>query len=184
MTKLAALVLALASFAAARPALADDAAVHDHLDVEVDPTAYVLGGFSVHAGAGRGHLRLDLGAYAMDVPEWAHGQEGFDLSFWGFGAKLQWFPLAEQRGLLLDVGGGFQREAITLHDTGERTRTNVVGIGVSAGWRFWLPHGFYATPWVALDYDLGASDVMLGGKTFHAPSISPFAAIHVGFRFQ
>jgi hypothetical protein len=39
-----------------------------HLDLETDPTAFVFRGYSLHAGLGYGHLRLDLGGYAMDLP--------------------------------------------------------------------------------------------------------------------
>ena len=56
-------------------------------DVEVDPTAYALGGHSLHAGIARGHWRVDLGNFAMDLPAFAHADDGVAVSFDGFGAK-------------------------------------------------------------------------------------------------
>src|SRR5262245_36496062 len=39
-----------------------------HADVEIDPTAYVLGGYSLHVGLGWRRVRVDLGAFAMTLP--------------------------------------------------------------------------------------------------------------------
>src|SRR5687767_8761741 len=77
---------------------------HFHADMEVDPTAYILDGYSLHVGLGWKRLRVDLGAFAIAVPEAIHGNEGFSSSFDGFGAKLQLFPFGEQRGGFVGIG--------------------------------------------------------------------------------
>src|SRR5882724_10999675 len=107
----AALSASIASTAAAAPdpEPAAPQASPFHADVEVDPTAYVLDGDSIHVGLGYRQFRLDLGVFALALPQFAHGDDGFDVSFGGFGAKLQWFPLAEQRGLVVGVDGGYTR---------------------------------------------------------------------------
>jgi hypothetical protein len=173
----------LAAPAAAQPA------VHGtresfHLDLEVDPTAYVFGGYSGHVGLGWKQLRLDLGVYAMDLPELLHGNEGWDASFDGAGAKLQWFPFAEQRGAFVDVAGGATRQRVTLRETGASRRDTVFGVGMDAGWRFLLPNRFYATLWGGIAYGLNSEDVMLDGKTFTKSHFVPFAAVHLGYRFR
>lgn len=155
-----------------------------HLDLEVDPTAYVFSGYSVHAGVGWKRLRLDLGVYAMDVPAVLHGNEGWKASFDGVGAKLQWFPFADQRGAFVDVSAGMSRQTATLAETGSSRRTAVGGVGIDAGYRFSLPYSFYVTPWAGISYDLSDNTVMLDGKTFTKSRMSPFAAIHVGYRFR
>lgn len=38
-----------------------------HADFEVDPTAYILDGYSLHAGIGWKRVRVDLGAFAMSL---------------------------------------------------------------------------------------------------------------------
>src|SRR4051812_21013814 len=83
-----------------------------HADVEIDPTAYVLSGNSIHVGIGTGRYRLDLGNFAMAMPQFVHGDDGFDVSFHGYGAKLQVFPFAEQRGWFVGVDGGVSRVLI------------------------------------------------------------------------
>lgn len=155
-----------------------------HLDVEVDPTAYVFSGWSVHAGIGWRNVRLDLGTYAMDLPEFFHGNDGWDASFDGAGAKLQYFPLATQEKLFLDASAGVSRQKMELRETGSSAHQTSFGIGIDAGWRFALPYHFYVTPWAGISYDLGVPDVMLDGKQFKMSHWTPFAAVHLGYRFR
>lgn len=179
-------VLATTSIARAEPAPAvDGSARRDfHVDVEVDPTAYILSGYSVHAGLGWRSVRLDLGVFAMDLPEMFHGNAGWDASFYGGGAKLQWFPLADQRGLWVDASVGVSRRTATLAETGHSAGVTITGIGIDAGYRFSLPYNLYITPWAGIARDLSDTEVMVDGKTFAMSAWTPFAAVHVGFRFR
>jgi len=154
-----------------------------HLDVEVDPTAYVLNGYSLHVGLGLDRFRLDLGAYAIGMPEAFHGNEGFDASMHGFGAKLHWFAFDEQKGGFVGVGAGVGKTLVSLRDTHLATEVTSFSAGFEAGWRFDLGAGFYATPWVSLDYGFDAKDVQLGGETFATDEWSVFPAVHFGRRF-
>ena len=163
---------------------AETSAPDVHLDIEVDPTAYVLSGYSVHVGAGWKHIRLDLGVYAMDLPELLHGNPGWDASFDGAGAKLQWFPFASQRGGYVDISAGVARQRVTLRETGASRRDTSFGAGIDFGYRFVLPYNFYVTPWAGLSYDFNAGDVMLDGHTYEKTKWIPFAAVHLGFRFR
>ncbi len=86
-------------------------------DVEIDPTAFVLDGFSLHSGLGTGHWRVDLGVFGMTVPEAVHGQDGFDLSFDGYGATLQCFLFKPQTGGFVGVDGGVIRARVALKGT-------------------------------------------------------------------
>lgn len=155
-----------------------------HLDVEVDPTAYVFSGYSLHAGIGWKRLRLDLGVYAMDLPAFLHGNEGWSADFDGAGTKLQWFPFSEQRGVFVDASAGASRQRVTLDATGATQRDTLVGVGIDAGYRFALPYRFYVTTWAGVSYSFGADDVMLDGQRFHKSSVTPFAAVHLGYRFR
>lgn len=155
-----------------------------HLDLEVDPTAYAFSGFSAHVGLGWRAVRLDLGTYGMDVPEFFHGNEGWDASFTGAGAKLQWFPFAAQRGFYVDVSGGAARQRVELRATGAASTETVWSVGADAGYRFTLPHRFYVTPWAGFSVDLNADDVMLDGRRYAKIALVPFAAVHLGYRFR
>ncbi len=154
-----------------------------HVDVEIDPTAYVLRGHSLHVGIGWRRVRLDLGAYGMTLPRAIHGNEGFGASFDGYGAKLQWFPFAEQTGAFVGVDAGLARPLVQLEGTDLSRRSTQLSVGVNAGWRFDLIGGLYATPWIGVGYNVGAKDVTLGGQTFEQSKWTVFPAIHLGYRF-
>ncbi len=155
-----------------------------HSDIEIDPTAYALGGYSLHAGVEAGRVRVDLGAYAMNVPGFIHGNDDFDVSFDGYGAKLQLFPLTPQRGLFVGVDGGVTRLHVRLQGTDLEAHRTQLGVGVDAGYRIMLPADFYVTPWVGVGYGFQADDVQLGGKTFAGSHVTFFPAIHLGHRFE
>jgi len=155
------------------------------VDVEVDPIAYALDGYSLHVGLTRGHFRVDLGAYAIAMPEAVHGNEGFSASFDGFGAKAQYFPLARGTRLFVGAGVGVSRVQIEHEGTQMASRDEGISAGVHVGWRFDLPAGFYATPWVGVDYALtGGDDVILDGATFERSRWSVFPTVHLGYRFR
>lgn len=155
-----------------------------HLDVEVDPTAYVLEGYSLHVGLGWGRLRLDVGAFGMAVPSFAVGNSDFDVSFDGYGAKLQYFPFAEQRGGFVGLDGGVAWQLAERTATEMASRDRQVSLGVNAGWRFAFGDRFYATPWLGVSHAFSARDTTLAGSTYQPPRITFFPAIHLGVRFQ
>ena len=66
-------------------------------DLEIDPTPYFEHGYSFHAGIGWSHWRVEGEVLRTDVPEWVHGNKGFDVSYHGGGAKLQYFLSPQQR---------------------------------------------------------------------------------------
>lgn len=150
-------------------------------DVEVDPTAYALGGYSLHVGVDWKRLRLDLGAFAMDVPEAIHGNEGFDASFDGYGAKLELFPFAES-GAFVGVGAGINRSLVQLQGSDLASRDSRLSVGVHVGWRLDVVAGFYVKPWLGLDYTFDGSDVQLGDRNFENQHLQLFPAIHLGYR--
>lgn len=155
-----------------------------HFDAEVDPTAYALSGYSLHLGVGYGRARLDLGAYAMNVPRFVHGNDAFDVSFGGFGIKAQYFVLSEQRGLFAGVDAGPTRVLIERRDTSLAARQDTLGVGVNAGYRFALPAGFYVTPWIGVGYGWGFRDVTFAGATYKSSPVTVFPAVHLGYAFE
>jgi hypothetical protein len=181
VTPAAVLVVALAAPAAASER-GDAGSLHG--DVEVDPTAYALSGYSLHAGLGWRRLRVDLGAFAMNVPGFVHGNQGFAASFDGFGAKLQFFPLDEQTGLFVGTDAGLARLFVRREGTPLASRHNQVTVGLHAGWRFSLWGPLYATPWIGVSRAFNAHDVALDGATYDNTPWVVFPAVHIGYRFR
>ena len=153
-------------------------------DVEVDPTAYVLSGNSIHAGIGYRHLRVDLGNFAMALPQWVHGDDGFDVSFDGYGAKLHYFLRDDQTGLYGGVGASVARVHVHLQGSDLAADDIQLGTGVEVGYRIALPHGFHVTPWLGVGAAWSNDSVMLGGRTFEPSRLQIFPAIHIGYRFR
>ncbi len=153
-------------------------------DAEVDPTAYVLDGFSVHVGVGYKRLRVDLGAYAMRLPKLVHGHDDLRVSFDGYGVKVQYFLFAEQTGGFVGVDGGIMRPTVAKPAMQLAERNTEVGLGVNFGWRFDIASGFYATAWLGLGYTLNAHGVMLGDSKYEASRFTVFPAVHLGYRFR
>lgn len=177
---LAAAALILGVAASARAADPGDT----HGDIEIDPTAYVLDGYSLHAGIGYKHLRVDLGVYAMKLPGFVHGNDDFDIAFDGYGTKIQLFPFAEQRGAFIGVDGGVTRVHAHVKGTDLEKRETQIGAGVDAGYRIVLPAGFYVTPWIGVGYAFNSHDISVGGKTFKNNPVTLFPAVHLGYRFR
>jgi hypothetical protein len=153
-------------------------------DLEADPTAFVLGGYSLHAGLGWRGLRLDIGGYGMNVPELMHGNAGFDASFRGVGAKLQWFPFAERRGAFIGVDAGVAWLRVEPEGSDLSATQTQLGVGVNGGYRIDLPYGLYVTPWLGIGYTMNNRDLHVGERTFESSPISFFPAVHVGYRFD
>jgi hypothetical protein len=117
----------------------------------------VLSGYSLHAGIARRRVRLDLGAYAMGLPEFVHGNAAFGFSFHGFGVKLQLFPFAEQQGFFVGVDTGVAR-VLAEHDaSGLSARDTQISLGANLGYRVMLAGGLYVSPWIGVGYAFGAS---------------------------
>lgn len=155
-----------------------------HVDAETDPTAFALSGYSLHLGLGHRAWRLDLGAFAMDIPQFVHGNSDFDTSFSGFGAKLQHFPFEDRAKLFIGLDASLNRVLVERHNVDLAVRQHQPSVGVNLGYRVMLPAEFYVTPWIGVGRVFNARDVSLGDKTFAMAAYSVFPAIHLGRRFQ
>ena len=150
------------------------------VDVEVDPIAYALDGYSLHVGLGAGAWRVDLGAFAATLPEVAHGQTGFDASFSGFGMKLDRTFGEDGMGLALGLEAGLSHLLVRRDDRAAVMRLGTVTARV--GYRLPLGEHFFVMPWVGVGAYLGARDVAVGDATWAQPVALVFPTVHVGYR--
>jgi hypothetical protein len=173
--------------AGAQPAAATVAAPSAsdfHADFEVDPTAYVLSGHSLHVGLGWKKLRLDLGAFALALPAAMTGHNDFDVAFDGYGIKLQYFPFAEQRGAFVGLDAGLARPFVRRKGTDLAVRATEYSAGINFGWRFMFFERFYATAWLGISRPLAREPVTLAGSTYQGSAVTFFPAVHLGYRFR
>ncbi|MBK8691988.1 MAG: hypothetical protein IPN17_06695 [Deltaproteobacteria bacterium] len=155
-----------------------------HLDVEIDPTAYILRGYSLHVGIGWRRLRVDLGAYAMAMPEFMHGNPDFDVSFHGFGVKAQLFPSRSSADSSSASTPASRRPLVQRRETDLARCGLQVSVGAHVGWRFPIIAGLYVTPWIGVSYSFNAQDVTLANRTYANNPITVFPAVHIGYRFM
>lgn len=153
-----------------------------HFDVETDPMAFLLSGHSLHVGVGVDRFRFGLGVFGLEIPEFVHGNEGFDARFDGFGAKLDVFLDEEQYGLFAGVSGSFVRTHIGLSDTNLRVQGSQGTIEGRLGYRFELPGGFYVAPWVSAGVLLGSENPTIGDQTYEHSKLVIFPTIHIGYK--
>jgi hypothetical protein len=183
------IITILATLAAASPALADstpDAEITEssvEMDIEIDPIAYVLSGYSLHARLSWDRFRLDLGAFALAVPESLHGTEGVDVYGGGFGMKLDYHPLSKLPGLFVGAQLSRFRETVTDRATGEAATASHVTMGARIGYRIDVAAGFYALPWVGVDVSLTDRTQTVAGTDYEPGRVMFFPTIHIGRSF-
>jgi hypothetical protein len=160
-------------------------ASHAQWEVEADPTAYALSGYSVHVADAifDGKSRLQLGAFGAETPEWIHGNSGWTEKSHGVTFKFDYFLLHPLSGLFVGADSNYSRVRYELDQTHERDYRNIAALGPRMGYRFNLGEHFYISPWVSVDYQFNAKDVTISGKTFHEKKYSVFPAVHFGWRF-
>lgn len=153
-------------------------------DVDIDPIAFALNGFSFHGGYTTGAYRFDLGVFGLDIPEWLHGNEDFDTSFKGAGWKVDRFFKGYADGFFAGIDGGIQRLNVTHKATdADKDRLQYM-LGIRGGYRWNTGLGnLFITPWLGLGYLLNAEDIEIDGDVFEASPFTPFPTIHVGWRF-
>lgn len=166
--------------------VADSAAATDSaspFDVEVDPLAYVARGYSLHLGARVSRLRFDFGSFGLLVPQFVHGQEGFEAQMDGYGVKLDVYLAAPSSGPFVGVEGSWLHQEIIDEETQIRAEAYSVQAGGRFGWEFKLGSGFYAKPWVGIGHSFGKDNVAVAGKTFQQSSLLIFPTVHLGYVF-
>jgi hypothetical protein len=172
---LAGAALAALALGSPRPAAAQ-------VEIEADPIAYAASGYSLHVASVFGTLRLSVGAFGADIPQWLHGNDGWDMSMRGAGIKLDYLG-SRLDGLFVGVEGGFMRLSYGLDDSATEKR-NDVSVGVRGGYRLAIGRsGLYVAPWVGVGYTPGGSDVVLGSERFDHSPITIFPTVHIGWRF-
>lgn len=167
-------VLALALFAPAPAA--------SQVEVEADPFAYALNGFSLHLATRMSDLRFSAGTFGIDVPRFFHGQDDWSAKMRGAGIKVDHVGSSTD-GFFVGADAGYMRMSYTLDEAAATAKRGELNVGVRGGYR--LPvggAGFYLAPWVGIGYSFG-DDVRIGEQTFQHTPIVVFPTIHVGWRF-
>jgi hypothetical protein len=161
------------------------AAAQAQWEIESDPIAYALHGFSLHVASELpgGRERLQVGVFGADVPaSWLPHQ--FAERSRGITMKFDYFLGDQQQGMSIGVDGDYSREDYALMNVDGHTQRNLFGLGPRVGYRIDVGRHFYLTPWFSAGYQFNVhDDVVLSSERFDQKKYSVFAAVHAGWRF-
>ena len=159
-------------------------------ELEVDPIAYLLKGYSLHGIYHRNHLRFDVGVYGIEPPEFAHGNEGFTVKNQGVGIKVNYL-FKDVQGFYAGLDGGFGSTQATFKKTEEKDTGHSYSLDVHAGYRIFpflhaegFLKGFYLNPWAGFGYDFIYDKVKMSSQPFKQSKTTFFPTIHLGYRFS
>ncbi|MCC5809667.1 MAG: hypothetical protein JJU06_04760 [Ectothiorhodospiraceae bacterium] len=154
-------------------------------ELEADPFAYLVDGYSAHVAKvlGEGQWRLQLGAFGAEIPEWFHGDDDFELRTRGVTLKVDYFPSGGASGFFVGADADAQRVRYRLDETGQTRRQTLAALGPRIGYRFEFGQHLYVTPWVSVRYVFNADDVSIAGNRFREQSYTIFPTAHIGWRF-
>lgn len=151
-------------------------------DIEVDPIAYGLNGYSLHAGFGNNYFRFDLGLFGLEIPESSLSNENYEVDFTGYGIKLDYL-FGRYEGLFVGLQANTLDYTYTLTTTGTKEERRQKTFGPRVGYRFLLGPNLTLTPWMEAAIDLDHDDVVIDGERYENELITFFPTVHLGWRF-
>lgn len=155
------------------------------VEVEVDPIAYGLDGYSLHLILAGKSIRFDMGAFALELPEDTKNPN-YTVFFEGAGIKLDFIG-----GRTDGTFWGLEYSASTLtfqyddradSSPGVETIRRLKQYGIRVGYRFGV-EGFYLSPWIGVSRGRLSEPVALNGKPYQFDQWFFFPTIHIGYRF-
>lgn len=159
-----------------------------HFEVEADPIAFSLNGYSIHAGYQYKHIRFDAGMFAIDEPSFFMDNRHFNDRSSGFGLKMDYI-MNREKGIIFGVQADYDTDKLRLKSDGLSSSNSGVTAGIRTGYRIMFGKrqneykGLYLMPWIAFLYSPAARTVVLRNETYKEPKFSPFPTVHIGYRF-
>lgn len=157
-------------------------------EVETDPLAYVLRGYSIHAAVTYAGFRTSVGTYGIKLPDFLKSNDAFYVFTWGFDFKTDYL-FGDVKGFYAGVQATYSSDRIGLKDATYREDLWGLNIGIRGGYRFLFGKqenqysGFYITPWVALMYNPSKKTAQHGNEEYKQATLVPFPTLHLGWRF-
>jgi hypothetical protein len=152
------------------------------VEVDGDPAAFFVDGYSLHVAVVGPWRRLDLGCYAVDEPGFLHGNDGWDVELRAWTLGWDYFVSGED-GFFAGVSAALAIRTYALAGTQLAVERHQLLVGPHIGWRFMLGPHFYLEPWLAVQYAYRGDAVTLGGETFDDRPYVIFPTVYAGWRF-
>ncbi|MFA7326358.1 MAG: hypothetical protein CVV25_01980 [Ignavibacteriae bacterium HGW-Ignavibacteriae-4] len=159
-----------------------------NFEVEIDPIAFALQGYSFHGIYLNSRIRTDLGVFGIMQPVGFNGNEGFQIKTQGVGVKVNYL-LTENETWFTGIGLGYSTNRINLLESSEVQNQKIIGIGAHLGYRWFMfenasnaLRNLYLAPWFSIDYNIPINDVSFETKNYNQQIISFFPTIHIGYK--
>ena len=156
-------------------------------ELEVDPLAYLLHGYSVHGIYNHKHLRFDAGIFGIEQPAAITGKKDFKVITRGFGLKVN-YMIKKVNGMYAGLDLGYAANEVTFKESDRTDTGHNLSLGAHAGYRFFMfPQkanalgGIYLTPWAGISYNHVYDAVKL--DNYKERALGFFATFHLGYRF-
>lgn len=153
-----------------------------HLDIEVKPVAYILGGAGGHVGYQVNSWNYTLEIFGLEVPQSLHGNEGFEAAPLGAEIHIKRFFGGDSEGFYAGPEVGISRLKVTHQASGQTERHIRYSVGVRGGYRWYPGLGdLYLSPVIGLTYGLNGEAIDIENETFETGPVTPFATVGIGW---
>jgi len=154
-------------------------------DVETDPLAYILDGYSLHVGYSKNKSRWNVGFVGFEYPENFNDNAGITARTNGL--SLKWDYISPKlKGFYVGLQSDLSRLKLTSIDDNTQVKTLFQAtFGLRAGYRlmFGSENGFYLNAWAANIFNTKSDDVVVGNTAYEIPAYVIFPTVHLGWKF-
>jgi hypothetical protein len=164
------------------------AAASPTVDLQVDPTPFLLRGFAPELGVSWGKHRAYLTAVGYDVPRFLREDKAFaERRNLIVSAGYQYFVQRHLDGLFLAVNAAVTNATFSLASGGDEERTvNTVRVAARLGWMVTplrVAPRLFVAPWISVGYGLAPSSFSIAGTEIERRAIGLTGALQLGWRF-
>lgn len=155
-----------------------------HVDLEVEPLAYVFGGAGGHVALQAGAWKYEVEVFGLEIPESLHGNDGFEASPLGVEFHAERFFGDGRGGFYVGPEVGVVRLDVTHRNSGTTERHPRYSVGVRGGYQWYTGLGnLYVSPVVGVSYTLNGDAVTIAGDTLESAPLGPWGTVGLGWSF-
>lgn len=162
----------------------------NNLEIELDPLAYILGGFSGHIAYAFKNQRIQFGVAGLALPESFQSNEGITERFVALPSlKWDYFFGKEDASHGFFAGPTIDYLFMTYKSVTDEVKGSNLNLGIRGGYKFDLfkknkiLSGLYLTPWLGLSYNVLSNDIELDNKIYLTNRLTVFPTFHLGWAF-
>ncbi|WP_116106052.1 hypothetical protein [Lewinella sp. IMCC34191] len=166
----------------------DSLAVPGHLEVELEPAAFIFRGYSINIGYQTGPIRISVKSFAANQPRLILGNTIFAIQSSGIGFEADYLFRPRSTpfvGLLSD----YHSDQLFASSGGATGVRQSVSAGVRLGYRYFFAklvkpyRGFYLSGSVAAFTKLSGAQLEIDGRNIPPRPLYLIPAVNVGYHF-